>query len=260
MVIIFSPKINTKMRDKKAVSVMVGYVLLIAAAVVMGTIVYSTLKTYVPIEPPSCPGDTSVFIQNFECGDFRSIDITLKNNGKFNLAGYHVYISGEENAEIASFDLSPNIESGGISAGGAVMLVAGADNPFSPGEEIRSTFNLDGFDGEVTLIEVIPSRFEEIEGRTTFVSCGNAKVQERISNCVIETCLDTDGGNERTIPGTCSDLAGTYLDDCDQTGHLKEYYCLSDVCSFDTPITGCQATQCVEMGDNSPDYCGDPNL
>jgi len=255
MEIIFSLEIQFKMRqyNKKGVSVMVGYVLLIAVAVVMGTIVYQTLKTYVPIDPPMCPSEVSAFIKSYECGAIRNITISVQNNGKFNLAGYYIHISNIEGSEIATFDLSPNVISGGMGAGGAVMFVTSSDNAISPGETVTTEFSLSGFQGNITLIEVIPARFQEIEGRQTFVSCGAAKIQERVSDCEIEGCADSDENPESEEPGVCRDITGSYEDLCVTDDTLKEYSCNSGtgLCEFSNVNCNIQAGQCL----GEPGYC-----
>ena len=179
------------MISKRAVSIMIGYVLLVTAAIVMGVIVYQWLKTYVPIEVPECPQETSVFIKDYSCEPALGyFNITLKNNGKFNVAGYFIHVANKSGQEIATIDLSNYVRSGGMWAGNAVVFVAGSDNAMSPGEEIKSAFlNLTeaGF-GQIYLVEIIPTRFQEIKNKLTFVSCGNAKIRERINDasCVFE--------------------------------------------------------------------------
>ena len=236
---------------------MVGYVLLISVAVILGVIVYQSLKTYVPIEPPTCPEETSIFIQGYECGDLRDLNVTIQNNGRFALTGYYIHISNAADADIATFDLSTNVVSGGMSAGGAVVFVTSADNPISPGDEVKTSFNLNGFLGEITLIEIIPARFQEIEGKTTFVSCGNAKVQERITGCIIEDCIDTDGGYERETPGTCIDTYGILEDECEGIPGIQEAVCSLGscgpsyaACTYNPP--GPIGPNCVE---GPPAYC-----
>ncbi len=216
--------------NKKAISVMVGYVLLISAAVVMGVIVYQSLKTYVPIEPPMCPEEVSLYIKSYDCGvGPRQLSVNLENNGRFDLAGYFIYLSNMSNPDIATFDLSSNVTEGGIAAGGAVMFVTSSDNPIGPGDEVESTFNLTGFSGEITLIEVVPARFEEIDGRISFVSCGESKVQERTTGCVIQDCIDSDGDNDIMTAGTCIDVEGYNNDFCpdpdDNPGVITELFC-----------------------------------
>ena len=71
----------TQAKSKKAVSVIVGYVLLISFAIVIGVIVYQWMKTYVPKEDINCPDGTSLFIKRYEYTP-ELLTLYLKNNGK----------------------------------------------------------------------------------------------------------------------------------------------------------------------------------
>ena len=183
--------------DKKGVSIMIGYVLLITAAIVMGAIVYQWLRTYVPIEAPACSDEISVFMKRYSCDPATGeLTITIKNNGKFNLAGYFIHVSTDPTQEIATIDLSEYVTTGGISAGGSLIFSAGSTNSLRPNKEFVSVFDLNGdvLDGgsglvQIYLIEIIPVRFQEIRNKLTFISCGNAKIREPIDD---STCIFTD--------------------------------------------------------------------
>ncbi|MDP7520887.1 MAG: hypothetical protein QF567_01490, partial [Candidatus Pacearchaeota archaeon] len=56
-----------QIKNKRGISVMIGYILLISSLVVMGTIVYNWMKTFVPTETISCPDGVSIYIKNIEC-------------------------------------------------------------------------------------------------------------------------------------------------------------------------------------------------
>lgn len=177
--------------DKKGVSIMIGYVLLITAAIVMGVIVYQWLRTYVPIEAPACSEEISVFMKRYSCDPATDeLTITIKNNGKFNLAGYFIHVSTDPTQEIATIDLSEYVTTGGISAGGSIIFLAGSANSLQPNKEFVSVFDLSATNlGQIYLIEIIPVRFQEIRNKLTFVSCGNAKIRENINDgtCVFGT-------------------------------------------------------------------------
>ena len=173
--------------NKKGVSIMIGYVLLITAAIVMGVIVYQWLRTYVPIEAPACSEEISVFMKRYSCDAGNELTITIKNNGKFNLAGYFIHVSTNPTQEIATIDLSEYVTTGGISAGGSVIFSAGSANSLQPNKEFVSIFDLSATNlGQIHLIEIIPVRFQEIRNKLTFVSCGNAKIRENINDA---TCI-----------------------------------------------------------------------
>lgn len=78
-----------KRMDKKGISIMIGYVLLITAAIAMSFIVYSWMKTYVPQEELKCPDDVSMTIKEVKCNSANyQMTVTIKNNGLFNIDGY----------------------------------------------------------------------------------------------------------------------------------------------------------------------------
>ena len=174
-------------KNKKGVSVMISYILLVTVAVVMGAIVYQWLRTYVPSEGLQCPEDVSVFLKEYSCdATSNELNITLKNNGKFDLTGYYIHIADKSDQELATIDISQDVYFGGTGAGGAVIFVAGSDNPMKPNDEKKSSFNLTGASfGTIYLIEVIPARFQKIENKLTFVSCGNAKIKEKVVDCIV---------------------------------------------------------------------------
>ncbi len=75
--------------DKKAVSLMIGYVLLIVLAVGIAGAVYSFLKFYLPdTEIKECPNDVSLIISNASCDG--ELKIELHNKGFFSIDGAYV--------------------------------------------------------------------------------------------------------------------------------------------------------------------------
>ena len=68
-----------QMRDKKAVSIMIGYILLITFAVVIAAVVLTWLKTYVPRQGLECPDGVSIYILDSEL-DRNDLVLTLRNN------------------------------------------------------------------------------------------------------------------------------------------------------------------------------------
>ena len=79
-------------KDKKAVSVLIGYVLLVVFAVILAAIVYQWLRTYVPTESLNCPDGASIFISDANYCE-NALSLTIKNNGRFDLAGYYANLS-----------------------------------------------------------------------------------------------------------------------------------------------------------------------
>lgn len=165
------------MMNKKGLSVMIGYVLLVTAVVVMGVLVTQWLRSYVPVEEIECPDNVFIFIKDYTY-DGSELSLTLKNNGKFSIAGYFIHATEEEGQELATLDLSQYLnENGAKKLRDSVLFAFGDDNSMKPGDEITNTFNLPDAN-QIYSVEIIPTRFQEVDNKKKFVSCGNVKVRE----------------------------------------------------------------------------------
>ncbi len=171
-----------KRMNKKAVSPMIGYILLISAAIFMGVIVYAWLKTYVPTAALECPDTTSIFIKNYTCNLNNELNITIKNNGNFNIAGYFIRVANVSGQETATIDLSQrlNQDFGGVIIGNAVLISeSAAGNSLSSNEEATNIFDIDGINN-IYLVELTPIRYQEVNNKNRTVSCADAKAKEEI--------------------------------------------------------------------------------
>jgi len=166
--------------NKKAVSIMIGYILLVTAVVIMGVLVAQWIKSYVPGKSLECPDDTSAFIKNYSC-DSSELQITLKNNGKFNLAGYFIRVTDSPEQELATIDLSSRILEGGVKEGNSILFEEGEENTLGPNSETTQKFDLTEI-SPIYLVEITPVRYQEEDNKIRFVNCGNAKVRENV-NC-----------------------------------------------------------------------------
>src|SRR3989344_210535 len=70
--------------NKKAVSEIVSYVLLIVVAISLSIIVYAWIKIQLPKEIIECPEGVSVIIKDYQCNEQNNIiNITFQNKGFF---------------------------------------------------------------------------------------------------------------------------------------------------------------------------------
>lgn len=173
-------KIN---KNKKGVSAIIGYVLLITLGLVLATIVYGYLKTYVPKELTSCPDGTSIFIKDYSCSG-ENLILQLKNNGRFNLAGYYIHYSNNSVQKIATKNfaqkfINDDSTNSTVISGTYILFDFMNENSMSAGKEFSHTFSISE---PIAFVEITPVRFEEINGKIRFASCGNAIVKENI-NC-----------------------------------------------------------------------------
>lgn len=172
---------------KKGVSVMIGYILLIALAVVMSVIVYQWLKTYVPKDTAKCPDGVAVFVQKskYTCtgtgADQRSVklELTLKNNGRFSIAGYYIHVTDKEDQELAVIDISGKIDSdegAGDDESGVIFFTEGSENSMPPGDDVKtSVFDLSS-QPLYYKVQIIPVRYDKKP-----LTCGSARVTEVLS-------------------------------------------------------------------------------
>lgn len=171
--------------DKKGISIIIGYVLLVTFAIMMSVFVYQWIKGYIPTETLECPDGVSIFIKeyNYNClSGSEKLTITLKNNGLFNTAGYFIHATNDSGQTLATIDLSGYTKLG-EDKGGTVLLSQRGENSFEPNDEpITNIFNLnDSGIGQIYSIEIIPVRFQKVDNKMRFVSCGGSRVKEEIT-------------------------------------------------------------------------------
>jgi len=176
-----------KRRNKRAVSIMIGYVLLVSIAMIIGAVTYSWMKTYVPADKVECVDGVSMYIKKINCtisgGDI-NLDVTLKNSGRFSVVGYYAYVSDAEGKK-ATIDLSDYLrsDSPGKSSPGTkaiyFTLEIGNKNSFSPDKEVTHSFLVNDLEN-LKKIEILPGRIEEVGGKEKYAVCSDSKVGEEI--------------------------------------------------------------------------------
>ena len=167
--------------NKKGVSIIIGYVLLVTFAIIMGGILYQWLKGYVPKDILKCPDGVSAFIEDVGCidhEDYFVLNLTLKNNGRFGIAGYFIHATDDPSQELATVDLSTYHFEGGNKDRSAILFSLVEDNPIKPNDRKRSRFNLSS---QIYSIEITPVRFQVENNKKRLASCGDAKVKEIVT-------------------------------------------------------------------------------
>jgi len=174
-------------KNRKGLSMVIGYVLLIAISIVMSIIVYSYLKTYVPADSAKCSEGTSLFIKDiaYACtSGAETLNITVKNNGKFSIEGYFIRVSNVSNLDaLAIIDISSKVFEGGEISGNAIVFNNLIENYLTPNEptNLRMTsFNVAGY-GRLYKVEIIPIRIQEEGNKKRVVSCNDARIEETLT-------------------------------------------------------------------------------
>ena len=164
------------MKNKRGVSVIIGYILLVATAIVISTLVYQWLSTYIPKDPLECPNGVSVFVEetNYNCTT-NQLNFTLKNNGRFNIGGYYIHGTTAKNQTLAVTDLVPYNK---LDTGGAIVFEVDK-NSLTPNSKINNSFDLSNATfSQIYSLEIVPIIFQDITNRT--LSCSDAKIKEPI--------------------------------------------------------------------------------
>ena len=170
----------TQVKSKKGISVIIGYVLLITFAVVIGAIIYQWMKTYVPQEELNCPDGASIFIEDYSYDCASNLTLYLKNNGKFDLGGYIIYATNSPGIDVATIDLSQNNTNKSL-----ILQPTGIkfneieNNSLNSGEIKREEYNLAGI-GKIYSIEILPIRWQVEKNKKILTNCKDAKIREII--------------------------------------------------------------------------------
>jgi len=112
--------------DKKGISGMVAYALLIAIAITLSILVYNWLRFYASgSDIPECPTSVNIVIDEYTCMKDPNgfLNITLANRGLFTIDGYTLRIHDRVGAEFGLYT---------INATGSVVL---------PGEIVKGNYS-----------------------------------------------------------------------------------------------------------------------
>ena len=83
--------------NKKAVSLMISYVLLIVIGLGIAGMVYGWVKFRATVpEQIGCPENTALIIKRYSCEN-NIINVTFQNKGLFSLDGFYIRASTKEN-------------------------------------------------------------------------------------------------------------------------------------------------------------------
>lgn len=89
------------LKNKKGISELVSYVLLIIIAISISVGVYTWLRSYMPSEKErqKCPEEATLIISDYECVDIpnygKFLRLKIENRGLFNLDGFYIRASND---------------------------------------------------------------------------------------------------------------------------------------------------------------------
>ena len=250
-------KLRNKRKNRKGISVMIGYILLITTAIIISTIVFQWAKTYIPTDPIECPDGVSISIKKsiYNCEN-KELNLTLKNNGRFNIGGYLIHATTSPSQELASESLSEYTELG---EGKGAVIFFPFGNPIKPNNEIKNVFDLNNLSfSQIYSVEIIPILHQD----GIRVNCADARIKEKLScfvTCIPNTCLALgyscntwdDGCGGTLNCGTCT--SGFF---CDAIGQCISSSCVPATDSSFSGICGIQNCGIATNGTCGAVSCG----
>jgi hypothetical protein len=96
------------MSDKKGVSLIVSYVLLVAVGLAMASLVYGWLRFYVsPQEEIECENGVSLIIKDYDyqCGS-RFLNLSIQNKGLFDVQGFIIRTNQDPESGIGVWEIN----------------------------------------------------------------------------------------------------------------------------------------------------------
>jgi len=157
--------------NKKAISEMVSYILLISLAVAMSGIVYAWLQFYVqkPFAEESCP-DISLIITDYNCSN-GIFNLTVQNKGRFYVDGYTLKINNGTR-DYSIYEISSIIKS--------IPIRNYVNASMNPGDINSGQFNFMIYK-KINAVEIEAVRGFDKSGRP--ILCENSVFRQAISNC-----------------------------------------------------------------------------
>ncbi len=171
------------LKQKKAVSLMVSYVILITIVIGLSVGIYSWLKILANATPVAdCEEGTSLILDSHSCSIGRA-EFTLKNNGRFNVDGVVISV-GNDASSFPTTYLIP-YETGGVVSGTYYFNI-----PVEPGEIGTASFKdkekIGGITQDITFNEIKIIQIQPfILDNNKSVICKNAVIKQEITDCII---------------------------------------------------------------------------
>ena len=164
-------------KEKKAVSEVVAYVLLIVIALSIAGMVYGWLKFHIPKEKQTCPDGVSIVIKDYSCNaTAKEITLDLQNKGLFNIDGFYIKTSNKSGElPVLEPEFKPGTSSKALASERGFLLFV---EPLAPNEEFSAIFVYQQYN-TISEIEIQPLRVQEKE----IVLCADAVIRQNVQGC-----------------------------------------------------------------------------
>lgn len=177
--------------NKRGISVMIGYILLVSIGLGLSAMVFSWLIHYVPTaETFECPDGLSLSIRNVKCDSVnRVLNFSVKNTGLFTVDGFSIKVNDKPSSSIGVFEVGFNL----------TEVVPGNQLDYS-----YNYFNLvttTALSSDLTLLELQPfidnpegGRFNCQPTVKEVLRCGSFEEEVGVNTTIYLTATLTTGG------------------------------------------------------------------
>src|SRR3989344_1832276 len=245
------------LKNKKGVSLMIAYTLLIIIAIALSIVVSSYLTQFLPSQRAECPSDINLIIERASCDAVaKKLSLTLSNRGLFTVPAMFVRLS-EEGREVRAQ----------VNEGDEVL-----PTPFTPNSpSLNFIYDLSGLieveNGKNYILEIqaailskrilVPCENAII---TDIIQCGEGGGDGKHNACVDNMCTIVDGEGIdacSNIGGQCD--GGECLNPCEgiECGYSSKPECQgficdncpgNEICNPDEGECECIPKTCEELG------------
>jgi FlaG/FlaF family flagellin (archaellin) len=168
---------NKFLQEKKAVSEMIAYVILIGIAIGLAIGVFSWLKDYANVNPKiDCKAGTSIILENYTCtneGGSGKFTINLKNNGLFDINGIFMMVGN--NSQRQPIDRLNYIDS---TQGNIPGYYTGRIN-------VSESQTIGFYMGSLTQIQIIQIQPFILDSKNKKILCEQGIIKENLNGCVL---------------------------------------------------------------------------
>jgi len=168
-------------KQKKGISVIVGYVLLITISLSLSFLVYEWMKRQTPKSTTECPETLSMIFQDYSCDTTNNVlNLTLKNNGLYDIQGAIIKVSNSTLPPIYPLELIGSSPSGKVKniSGNNIEYIFTSSLSASSNEQVIISFSYSKYN-EIKKISIIPLYDN---GKEKLI-CSNQEIQQILINC-----------------------------------------------------------------------------
>lgn len=171
------------MQDKKAISVIISYVLMIVITISLAVLVYSWLRFQAKQieEIDKCPAGVSLIVQNYSCSVGKNINLGVKNKGLFNISGFYIRGTDKTGPDALPIIFLKDLSTSRLEDEDVhYFSKSGVYAPLPPGESEANVFSYFGLE-ELKKIQIEPFRIQNKK----IVLCEEATISQDV-DCGVE--------------------------------------------------------------------------